>query len=194
MKYELVFIERQILALGLLEKELYQLYNNLSEKVEDLAAKSLFTYIATDSLKHSTILVTIIEEAGGSRVKEQDCDPTISYNIELIRTLSKDISKRQTIDREELISLIDTLVNFENLLYDEYSKAFCLQTTQLEEINRGKTEDSDLNIFRLITDDENLHRRILSSIVNLCDKKLDFKSNTPIVKYQRPDSWYIPPR
>jgi hypothetical protein len=187
-------MERQILSMGLMERELYQLYNNLSEKVEDLAAKSLFTYIATDSLKHSTILVTIIEEAGGSRVKEQDCDPTISYNIELIKTLSKDISKKHTINREELISLIDTLASFESLLHDEYSKAFCLQTTRLEKTERGKTDDSNLNIFSLIIDDENLHKRILSSIVSLSDKKLDFKNNAPIVKYQRPDSWYVPPR
>ena len=194
MNYEIVFMERQILSIGLIERELYQLYSNLSEKVEDLAAKSLFTYIATDSLKHSTILVTIIEEAGGSKVKEQDCDPNTSYNIELINRFSKDVSKRQTIDRDELISLIETLVSFENLLYDEYSKAFCLQTTQLEETVRGKTEESNLNIFSFIIDDENLHKRILSSIVNLCDKKLDFKNNAPIVKYQRPDSWYVPPR
>jgi rubrerythrin len=187
-------MERQILSIGLIERELYQLYSNLSEKAEDLAAKSLFEYIATDSLKHSTILVTIIEEVGGSKVKEQDCNPTISYNIELIKTLSKDISKRQTINRDELISLIDTLVSFENLLYEEYSKAFCLQTTRLKEPERYKTDDSDLNIFSLIINDEALHKRILSSIVNLCDKKLDFKNNEPIVKYQRPDSWYVPPR
>lgn len=187
-------MERQILSIGLVERELYQLYSNLSEKVEDLAAKSLFSYIATDSLKHSTILVTIIEEAGGSKVKEQDCDPTISYNIDLIKTLSKEVPKRQIIDREELISLIDTLVNFEILLYDEYSKAFCLETTRLMETERNKTEESDLNIFNLIINDETLHKRILSSIVNSCDKKLDFRNNAPIVKYQRPDSWYIPPR
>lgn len=187
-------MERQILSIGLIERELYQLYSNLSEKAEDLAAKSLFAYVATDSLKHSTILVTIIEEAGGSKVKEQDCNPTIAYNIELIQKISKDISKRQAVDREELISLIDSLVSFENLLYNEYSKAFCLQTTPLEETERGKTDKPDLNIFSLIVDDEVLHKRILSSIVNQCDKKLDFKNNAPIVKYQRPDSWYVPPR
>ena len=26
------------------------------------------------------------------------------------------------------------------------------------------------------------------------NKKLSFKDNTPFVKYQRPDSWYVPPR
>ena len=190
----IVFIERQILSLGLMERELYQLYSNLSEKVEDLAAKALFAYIATDSLKHSTILVTIIEEAGGSKVREQDCDDNIRYNIELITTLSKDVSKRQRIDREELMSLIDALAGFESLLYNEYSKAFHLETTQFTKDEINKSQESDLDIFSLIVNDEDLHKKILLSIVNSCDKTLDFKNNTPIVKYQNPDSWYVPPR
>ena len=194
MSYGIVFIERQILSLGLIERELYQLYTNLSEKVEDLAAKSLFAYIATDSLKHSKVLVTVIEEAGGSRVREQDCEENIRYNIELITTLAKDVSKRPIIDREQLISLIDTLAGFESLLYDEYSKTFHLETTQFMKDERRKNRESDLDIFRLIVDDEDLHKRILSSIVRLCNKKLDFKNNAPIFKYQNPDSWYRPPK
>jgi len=190
----IVFMERQILSLGLIEKELYQLYTNLSEKVEDLAAKSLFAYIATDSLKHSTVLVTIIEESGGSRVKEHDCDENIRYNITLITSLSKDVSKRPLINREELIPLIDSLIGFESLLYDEYSKAFNLETIRFIKDEQTKPTESDLNIFSLIVNDEDLHKRILSSIVRLCDKKLDFQNNAPIVKYQNPDSWYVPPR
>ena len=189
LSYGFVFIERQILSLGLIERELYQLYTNLSEKVEDLAAKSLFAYIATDSLKHSTILVTIIEEVGGSRVKEKDCNENIRYNLELITTLSTDVSKRQKIGREELISLIDTLAGFESLLYDEYSKAFHLETTRFMKDERSKNLESNLDIFSLIVDDEDLHKRILLSIVSLCDKKLDFKNNAPIFKYQNPDRW-----
>lgn len=194
MSSGVIFIERQILSLGLMERELYQLYTNLSEKVEDLAAKALFAYIATDSLKHSTILVTIIEEAGGSKVREQDCDDNIRYNIDLITTLAKDVSKRQQIDREELISLIDTLAGFESLLYTEYSRAFHLETARFVKGERNRSPDADLDIFSLIVNDEDLHKRILLSIVNLCDKKLDFRNNAPVVKYQHPDSWYVPPR
>ena len=80
MNIEIMVFERQILSLALIEKELYQLYTNLSEKVEDVAVKTLFSYIATDSLKHSNILVTIIEEVDGSKAQEQDCDADIIYN------------------------------------------------------------------------------------------------------------------
>ena len=124
----IAFIEKQIVSLSLMEKELYQLYSNLAEKVEDLTAKSLFAYMATDSLKHSTVFVTIIEEAGGSNLKEHECDEQIRYNMDLVTELADNVSKAKTIRREELISLIDTLAGFENLLHDEYSKAFHLET------------------------------------------------------------------
>lgn len=190
----ITFIERQLVSLGLMERELYQLYTNLAEKVEDLTAKSLLVYMATDSLKHSTVFVTIIEEAGGSNIREQDCDENIRYNIDLITTLTQDVSKTKKIGQEDLLTLLDTLAGFENLLYDEYSKAFHLEKNQFIEEEKIEDEESNLNIFRLIVNDEDLHKRILSSLVSICDKKLDFKDNTPVVKYQRPDSWYVPPR
>ena len=190
----ITFVERQMVSLGLMERELYELYTNLSSKVEDLAAKTLFVYIASDSLKHSTVLVTILEEAGGSKLKEQDCDETIRYNIDLIETLSADIARTKKVGREELLSIIDTLAGFETLLYDEYAKAFHIDTTKLVEDEDPDKNESDLSVFGLILKDEDLHKRILLSLVNMCDKKLDFKDNTPIVKYQSPDSWYVPPR
>ena len=107
----------------------------------------------------------------------------------MITTLSTDVSKRQIVGREELISLIDTLVGFESLLYDEYSKAFRLETTQFRKDEENKSHEYDLDIFSLIINDEDLHKRILLSIVSLCDKKLDFKNNAPIFKYQNPDRW-----
>ena len=181
--------ERRILSLALIEKELYQLYTNLSKKVEDVAAKTLFAYIATDSLKHSTILVKIVEEVGGSKVREQDCDENSRYNMEVIATLSKDVSKSKRIGQEELISLVDTLVGFESLLFNEYSKAFRLEVTRFSRDDRNKGHESGLDIFSLIVGDEERHQRILLSIVRLCDKKLDFKNDAPIVKYQNPDAW-----
>lgn len=190
----ITFVERQMVSLGLMERELYQLYTNLSSKVEELPAKTLFAYIASDSLKHSSVLVKIIEEAGGSKLKEHDCDETIRYNIDLIKTLSTDISRTKNVGREELLSIIDTLAGFETLLFDEYAKAFRVDTTQLIENKDPDKNENELSVFSLIVKDENLHKQILLSLVNMCDKKLDFKDNTPVVKYQRPDSWYVPPR
>jgi hypothetical protein len=194
MNDEIMVFERQTLSLALIEKELYQLYTNLSEKVEDLAAKALFSYIATDSLKHSNILVTIIDEVNGSKAREQHCDENIVYTKQLIKALSKDVAKSETISLDELISLIDMLVGFENLLVNEYKKAFHLEYTGFTECELDKNQEIDFNIFTLIVGDEERHQRILLAITTLCDRKLSFKQDAPIVKYQNPDSWYVPPR
>jgi len=194
MNDEIMVFERQTLSLALIEKELYQLYTKLSEKVEDLAAKTLFSYIATDSLKHSNILVKIIDEVNGSKAREHHCDENIVYTKQLIQALSKDVAKSETISLDELISLIDMLVGFENLLLSEYKKAFHLEYAGLTEFELDKNQEKDLNIFTLIVGDEEHHQRILLAITLLCDKKLSFKQDAPIVKYQNPDSWYMPPR
>jgi hypothetical protein len=194
MSNESTDFERQILSLALMEKELYELYTNLSSKVEDLSARTLFSYIATDSLKHSTILATIIDEVDGQKTREIDCDVNILYNIEMIKSLSKDTSQTRRISQEEVILLIDTLTSFESLLLTEYKKAFHPELKSFTKYGQEKNDDTDLNIFNLIIGDEERHQKILASIIRLFDNKMTFKSNTPIVKYQNPDSWYVPPR
>lgn len=188
--------ERQVLSLALIEKELFELYTNLLERVEDVTPKTLLSYIATDSLKHSTILAAIIDEVDGSKTKESDCDITILYNKGLIKTLSNDIARRSVISIDELISLIGTLAGFENLLFTEYKKAFHLEFKGVRKYGSDMSkEDEELNIFTLIVGDEERHQRILGEMAVLCDRKLSFKKNSaPAVKYQNPDSWYVPPR
>lgn len=188
--------ERQVLSLALIEKELFELYTNLLERVEDVTPKTLLSYIATDSLKHSTILAAIIDEVDGSKTKESDCDITILYNKGLIKTLSKDIARLSVISIDELISLIGTLAGFENLLFTEYKNAFHLEFKGVRKYGSDMSkEDEELNIFTLIVGDEERHQRILGEMAVLCDRKLSFKKNSaPAVKYQNPDSWYVPPR
>jgi hypothetical protein len=187
--------ERQVLSLALIEKELFELYTNLLERVEDVTPKTLLSYIATDSLKHYTILAAIIDEVDGSKTKESDCDITILYNKGLIRTLSKDIAMRSAVSIDELISLIGTLAGFENLLFTEYKKAFHLEFSGVKKYGSDRSkEDEELNIFTLIVGDEERHQRILGEMAVLCDRKLSFKRSAPAVKYQNPDSWYVPPR
>jgi rubrerythrin len=194
MSNEIILFERQTLSLALIEKELYQLYTSLSEKVEDVAARTLFAYISTDSLKHSTILVKIIEEVDGSKARENDCSENIIHTKELIKALTKNVAKSEKVDRKELITLLDTLADFENLLFSEYKKVFHLEYVRLSENEQKQKNEKDLNIFSLIVEDEERHQKILSAIARLCDRNLSFNKNNPIVKYNNPDSWYIPPR
>ncbi len=185
-------IETKIQGFILLEQELHKLYNNLSEKVEDLEIKTLFTYIAADSLKHSAILTRIIKEFGGSKAREKDFDMNIKYNKNLIANFSKDVSKCRKIDDEELTSLSGTLIGFESLLLDEYSKAFRVRESRFPTHWRNSKNQQQMDILSLIVGDEERHQEILLWIVSSGDKKLNFKNDAPIPLYQNPDAWYVP--
>jgi rubrerythrin len=194
MKGEIMVFERQLFSLALIEKELHQLYSILSKKVDDLAVKSLFSYISTDSLKHSKILATIFEEVNNSKIREKHCAQNIIHTKKLIKKLVSDIKKCETISVETLKPLVETLVSFENLLLDEYKKAFHLEYTGFDEQGLTKKQDTNLNVFTLIVCDEEQHQKILLTVITLCGKKLSFTKDSLIAKYQYPDSWYVPPR
>jgi hypothetical protein len=188
MVSETEVIERKIPGFILLEQELHKLYTNLSQKVEDVAIKTLFTYIATDSLKHSIILTRIVKEFGGSKTKEKDYDINIKYSKNLIVALSKDVSKSRKIDLEELTSLSDTLIGFESLLIDEYSEVFRVRESGSPTHWRNYNQ-REMDILSLIVGDEERHQEILFWIVSSGDKKLEFKNDAPIPLYQNPDAW-----
>jgi rubrerythrin len=186
--------ERQVFSLALIEKELYQMYSLLSQKVEDLEAKVLFSFISIDSLKHSKILVKIFEEVNTSKVREKHCAENIIHTKKLIKKLASDVKRSELVSLEALKPIIKTLVSFENLLLDEYNRAFHLEYTCFAEHELTKNQEKNLNIFTLIACDEERHQRILSEITSLCGTKLSLTEDNPIGKYHYPDSWYIPPR
>lgn len=192
MTDEISFFERQTLSLVQLEKELYQLYSRLSKKVDDLAAKTLFCYLANDSLKHSRILGIMIDEVNISKVREQDCDQNMLYTKRVLRSHTSDLKKRGNISLDELEPLIEAFLGIENLLFTEYKKAFHMQYTNFD--LREQKNDVEINIFNLIVDDEDRHQKILSTISTLNKDKMSYKGNSPVVKYQNPDSWYTAPR
>ena len=191
MTDQVSFFESQTLSLLQLEKELYRLYSRLSKKVDDLAAKTLFSYLANDSLKHSRILGIMINEVNLSKVREQDCEQNMLYTKRLLRSHTDDLKKRGSISLDELEPMMDAFLGIENLLFTEYKKAFHLQYTRLAGQEKN---DADINIFSLIVDDEDRHQKILSAILALKENKMSYKQNSPVVKYQNPDSWYTAPR
>ena len=191
MTDQVSFFESQTLSLLQLEKELYRLYSRLSKKVDDLAAKTLFSYLANDGLKHSRILGIMINEVNLSKVREQDCEQNMLYTKRLLRSHTDDLKKRGSISLDELEPMMDAFLGIENLLFTEYKKAFHLQYTRLAGQEKN---DADINIFNLIVDDEDRHQKILSAILALKENKMSYKQNSPVVKYQNPDSWYTAPR
>lgn len=189
MVSETEVIEKKIPGFINLEQELHKLYSNLSEKVEDVAIKTLFTYISADSLKHSIILTRIVKEFGGSKAKEKDFDINIKYSKNLVANLSQDISKSKKINNEEITALSDTLIGFESLLLDEYSKVFRVRESGSPTYLRNSKSQREMDILSLIVSDEERHKEILLYIVSSGDKKVNFKNEAPTPLYQNPDAW-----
>ena len=126
MKGEIMVFERQVFSLALIEKELHRLYSLLFKKVDDLAVKTLFSYISTDSLKHSKILATIFEEVNDSKIREKHCAQNIIHTKKLIKKLVSELNKFETISLEKLKTLIETLVSFENNAKSPEDRAYFL--------------------------------------------------------------------
>ena len=185
-------LERNISCLVLLERQLCQLYKILLKKTEDLTARSLLHYIASDSLKHSVILEGILKEITGWQVNESNCDANIRFAQTQVSALSKDISKLKKIDNRRLASLAEGLADFESLLLEKYSTTFQLSIPHSQTGEAHPTRRMGKNIFELIVSDEERHQDALATIKRLPDK-FGLQINDPFVRYQTPDAWYSPP-
>lgn len=176
-----------------LEERVFSLYRNLSDRVQNPVVKSLFLYIAYDSLKHSQIMRGIAETISNTRPKTGDCEKKLKPVWEKIVTFSQEVSKRLKISDRELSSMAQELAGFENSLSEEYFVLVQLKTLQYmtKEVAQFYKVDLDSlrSIFELITKDEENHREILASIKELFIPKESAKNNTPIVRYQHPNAW-----
>ena len=190
-------VVNSLYCLYLLESEVFGLYKSLSQKVDDPLVKSLFTYIAYDSLKHSIILKGISGNIGESEPKFVECKKKLATIWEDITSLSKQIANRERLD-DQIISLtINNLVNFESSFSEEYLIIVQLKTYQFMAEEIYKLYDVNLenmkDVFELIIKDEENHKEILFTIKDLLSPKEEIvETHTPKVKYQRPDAWYTP--
>jgi rubrerythrin len=178
---------------GNLEEKVFALYRTLSDKVQNPIVKSLFLYIAYDSLKHSMTMRGIAETISESKPKPEDCARKINQVWRKIASLSTDISNSEKIGDHELSPLASELAGFENLLCEEYFVLVQVKTLEYmtKEIAQMYKVDLDglKNIFELIIKDEENHRGILNSIEELFVAEQIMKDNTPVVKYQHPEAW-----
>lgn len=177
----------------LLEESVFSLYRNLSEKVQNSTVKSLLTYIAYDSLKHSAVLRGISESISKSKPKTGDCEKKLKDVWEEIVSFAQEISKKQKITDGELPSIVRRLVGFESSVSEEYFilvelKTLEFMTKQISEVYKVDLE-SLKSVFELVIKDEEKHRDILTMIEELLPEEESVKDNTPVVRYQHPNAW-----
>ena len=185
-------------CLGILENDTFLLYKALSNKIELPLVKSLLRAIAEDSLKHSTLLKGVAESITEAKETPKDCEKKTGEAWRLIANFTKEIAAKEKFSEEEMSQLWDKLAFFESIIGEEYYVFVQMKTLDLmmKEINQIYNIDlgSLKSIFTRIINDEEHHREMLGTIKGILQRHSE-PSNTPVVKYQNPDSWIssLPP-
>ncbi|MEM2080883.1 MAG: ferritin-like domain-containing protein [Candidatus Bathyarchaeia archaeon] len=189
-------IANLINCLSILENNTFELYTNLAEKIDQPIAKSIFIHIAVDSHKHSMSLKCVAEKIGKPDKKPKNCEKHVGEVWHTIEKISKEISKKERITKEDWPDLLEKLSALESVVGEEYYMFVELKTLQLmaKEIRQMYHIDiSDLeSIFTRIIQEEETHRALIEKVKNLLTKVTEKKSRAPVVKYQQPDSWNKP--
>lgn len=153
---------------SILEGKVANAYKHLAERVENTTVKSLLRYIANDTSKHSEILGDIGNTIAGFEASIEDYERTCGKVWKtLIMDSMRELSKRNTITKEELASHIDAMKNLESYFAEEYLTA--LHTKVVKFI--AQQQDIGLHdcsvILEWIIEDERRHEQTLMMIKDI---------------------------
>ncbi len=189
-------IAEYIQCLSKLEKGTSILYKTISQKIDLPLVKALFQEISIDSQKHCTILEGISESIKKTDVNPKECSKKIGQSWEIMDKAQKEIAKIDKIDAEHMQWLAKELKYFESIMGEEYYIFVQLKTLEVlvKEVNSKYNIDlnSTKKLFTKIIEDENHHRELLETIEKMVVKEEKDADNSPVVKYQNPDSWSQP--
>ena len=178
-----------------LEEKTCQLYRKVAERIEHPDIRALLIGIAYDSFKHSKI----VRELGRSILKPEEevkkCEDGLGELCKAIINFSTEITETDEFEDEDLTLILKDLVDFEDVLSENYSRFLQRRTLQdiTEKISELATVDEEnlKSIIETIIEDKEKHRETLIAIVYLLAKTelKTKKDNTPMVKFQNPNGW-----
>ena len=181
-----------ISCLSKLEYNTALLYRSLSEKTENSLAKTLLLSIAQDSSKHSTTLKGVGDSIASVEVKTKDCAKNLGPVWLTVNNYLNEVTAKKP-GELSMADLFEKLITLESNLGEEYYIFVQMQTLQhlTKEINqRYSINLSNVkNIFESIIKDENHHIELIGTLKELAAPKEKDLDNTPMVRYQSPDSW-----
>jgi rubrerythrin len=166
-------------CLSIIEKKVFELYGFLSEKIEQPLIKFLLLYVAYDSLKHSEILKGISETISPLEKKPGDCKERVGDLWKTVTDFYEEISKEEKLDKKELLSLANSLTNFEGVIGEEYVTIIQLRILEFtaKETPKIFSVESLKEIFERIVKDEERHSEILTMVKNLLIKQSETVKN-----------------
>lgn len=177
-----------------LETEAYQLYRNVSEKMNK-PESSLILALAYDSLKTAKILQDLLSSFDLAEKGIKNCKKNRLKLWEKIHAFSQNVQEMQNINDEAFCQILKELISLEDLLLEGYaeiikSDAPRILAEKLSEITL--TELSAVKkLFESIVEEKQRHRLTLIEVNYTFEKREANKKSlfSPVVKYQNPDAW-----
>jgi rubrerythrin len=186
---------------SLLEKKTYEMYYELSKKIENSVVRTLLVSIAQDSLKHSSLFEEISKDFINVPPREKECKRQLGEIWSNIYSVTKLLKDKKTLSSEDLLVLIKKLSYVEYYMGEEYSilekvKTLKYMSKEISDFYNVDFEDAfslHKKVIDSIINDEQKHRDILIDIVKLLTKELAPSITHPTIKYQTPDAWVFQP-
>ena len=188
---------------SLLEKRAYEMYYELSQRIEHPVIRKLLMTIAQDSLKHSLLFEEVTKKFFSVAPKEKECKKQVGIIWKRIDEVTKFVKRKNVIGPEDLLGIITKLSFVEYRMGEEYSvleqvKTLKYMNHEISEMYRIDFEGilrSQKRVFDSIISDERLHGETLFEVGEFLTKKDAQKDNHPKFKYQTPDAWtFLPPK
>jgi rubrerythrin len=185
-------IAQFLFCLSELEEKTFQLYHDLSQKVEFPSAKAAFLTIAEESRKHSSMLKRASKGFTDVQFAEKECKKGLGETWNYVINLSKSLEKQKTFELEDLLKLCEKLSLIEYSYIEEYSVSVKLKTLQYMSQEISDTYKVNLNSIKkaleVIIKDEESHQSILNELTEQLTKDHDEQYKSPIRRFPLPSS------
>ncbi len=158
-------IARYLHCSSLLEKKVATAYRHLAERTENNTIKLLLSFIAGDSLKHSTVLGILSQSIAEHRSTSRGCERILGKAWTTVITHAQEETlKKKRIKDKEMASLIDNMIRLEDFVGEEYLTTINLEILQLIVEHAKMDQESLAEVVQWIIEDEKRHATIMKRI------------------------------
>ena len=178
-------------CLSFLEKQKSTLYNQLSERIDNLNFNDCFLKISQDTKKHSKDLDEVASKICQSKIGERDCSKRLAYAYYPIEKALEKIKHKKILSAEEILeilSILDCSLGEESYMVIQ-AKTFLAMAPQMCSLY-GVHLEGFQKVFYDILVDEEVHLELFEIIKAIIEKKLHkSEGSSPVVRYRNPDAW-----
>jgi|WetSurMetagenome_2_1015567.scaffolds.fasta_scaffold93568_1 hypothetical protein len=179
-----------------IEKEVSLLYTTATKKLPSPQLSTITTAIAFDKQKHAAVIEELLKPLSYIALSPNELSAEFKSGVEETRKLRNAIAVHNDLNPEEIEKFLKNLTNLEDSLSDLYGNL--IDSKLLEDYSKDVADEPVLSsenlkyILQAFKQDNLKHRDMLIESLYFYKKNLQKNiDNTPKVRYNNPDSWYI---